>query len=845
MKRESKRRSCSQESLKGLNRAIRKSQRCYSQLELVSQNPNSPIPPQYINNRESRRRNGPLVDLERDHWEKMRPERAVSSPAVNVISKVQKVCTENIRDLTEKTRAGCCVPVAKQSVKENHRPQYVAATTTNTTPNRRQPPPSFVSHNEHIREYIYDKDTGNKYSRGKILGKGGFAKCYELADLKTGKSYAGKVIAKSRITKQNQRDKFKREVELHSSLKHEHVVRFYSCFEDEDNVYIVLEKCSKKSLMHVLRRRKRITEPEVRYYIKQLTSAMCYIHQRRIIHRDLKLGNMLLNSNMSLKIADFGLAAQLRYEGEQLQTVCGTPNYIAPEVLKRTGYSYEADIWAIGCIMYALLDGKPPFETPTLDETYERIKANKYYLPSNLSPEVKLLITKLLAPDQHSRPTLEEVEMDAFFKSGYVPPLLYPSACETTPNFNIVQNLRIKSAPPSTNQSKMTNSIGSNIQQSLVDEVKLSNGTPGEQRNSTNPSKISPLFNFPSPSTNYTKAKSTDDLLLNRNRNDNVAISSVQSPNSMSGNEDDNSKLKKQETNENKSEPLPINPRPDIMPVKPALVVGNNEICKPSTSQPRSRSRSKSPFGRNGREQKNSYRNLDFCYGLISQSSWVLLKTLSDCIENMPLKGKTPPALKDTRPLWVTKWVDFSNRYGFGFLLSDGCVGVLFNDLTRAVLSADKKLAHLNDISNEIVAFDPSDPPTEELSSKASLLKFFSDYMDKYLIHGGDVLRNGKDMEKSLSNPGVFMKKWFRTPLAIVMMLSNGVLQVNFFKDHTKIVVTPQEGKSLVTFVNSSRQCTSYSLSQIQQLGCDSTLRDRLVYVRRMLQKSLEKKTLK
>lgn len=124
-------------------------------------------------------------------------------------------------------------------------------------------------------------------------------------------------------------------------------------------------------------------------------------------------------------------------------------------------------------------------------------------------------------------------------------------------------------------------------------------------------------------------------------------------------------------------------------------------------------------------------------------------------------------------------------------------------------------MAHLNDLSNEIVAFDPSDPPTEELSSKASLLKFFSDYMDKYLIHGGDVLRNGKDMEKSLSNPGVFMKKWFRTPLAIVMMLSNGVLQVNFFKDHTKIVVTPQEGKSLVTFVNSSRQCTSYSLSQV------------------------------
>lgn len=117
------------------------------------------------------------------------------------------------------------------------------------------------------------------------------------------------------------------------------------------------------------------------------------------------------------------------------------------------------------------MDGKPPFETPTLDETYERIKANKYYLPSNLSLEVKLLITKLLAPDQHSRPTLFDVERDTFFTSGYIPPVLYPSACESTPNFNIIQSTRIKSASSSTNQSKFTNSTNSNIQQSPVNEV--------------------------------------------------------------------------------------------------------------------------------------------------------------------------------------------------------------------------------------------------------------------------------------------------------------------------------------------------------------------------------------
>lgn len=112
--------------------------------------------------------------------------------------------------------------------------------------------------------------------------------------------------------------------------------------------------------------------------MRQIISGVHYLHQNRIIHRDLKLGNLFLNDDLTVKIGDFGLAAKIEYDGERKKTLCGTPNYIAPEILYKKGHSFEVDIWSIGCIMYTLLVGKPPFETSSLKETYARIKKCEY-----------------------------------------------------------------------------------------------------------------------------------------------------------------------------------------------------------------------------------------------------------------------------------------------------------------------------------------------------------------------------------------------------------------------------------------------------------------------------------
>ncbi len=133
----------------------------------------------------------------------------------------------------------------------------------------------------------------------------------------------------------------------------------------------------------MLRKRKRLTEPEVRFFMLQILGATKYMHDKRVIHRDLKLGNLFLDSKMNVKLGDFGLAALLVDDNERKRTICGTPNYITPEVLcdNGVGHSYEVDLWSIGVIMYpliilivdiryALLVGKPPFQSKEVKSIY-------------------------------------------------------------------------------------------------------------------------------------------------------------------------------------------------------------------------------------------------------------------------------------------------------------------------------------------------------------------------------------------------------------------------------------------------------------------------------------------
>ena len=282
-----------------------------------------------------------------------------------------------------------------------------------------------------------------KYYKGRLLGKGGFAKCYEFSCAENKKIFAGKVIAKSSLVKSRAKQKLISEIKIHKSLHHPQIVAFEHYFEDTENVYILLEICQNQTLNDLLKRRKRLTEIEVQCYIVQLIKALKYLHSHRVIHRDLKLGNLFLTDKMELKVGDFGLATKLDFEGERKRTVCGTPNYIAPEILDgKTGHSYEVDIWSLGVIIYTLIIGKPPFETRDVKTTYKRIKMNAYSFPESaiISDSAKNLITQILVTDPSKRPSLDQILIHDFFNQGTsIPKLLPTSTLACTPSLSYIR----------------------------------------------------------------------------------------------------------------------------------------------------------------------------------------------------------------------------------------------------------------------------------------------------------------------------------------------------------------------------------------------------------------------
>ncbi|KAI0452775.1 Pkinase-domain-containing protein [Xylaria acuta] len=273
-----------------------------------------------------------------------------------------------------------------------------------------------------------DRQDGAVYQVGRMLGKGGFAVCYEGQLPGHRKKYALKIVRSKMPSKMEQ--KFQTELQIHSKMKHQNIVQFLRAFSFDSCTYLVLELCPNGSLMDMVKRRKGLTEPEVRFYSIQIAGAIKYMHAKGIIHRDLKMGNIFLDRYMNAKIGDFGLAALL-VTGKDMQTIrrttlCGTPNYIAPEILEKgkKGHDHMVDIWSLGIIMFAMLTSKPPFQSSTTDEIYRRARNRDYEWPKPgtkfISEEAKDIVATMLE-DAERRPDPDTIVQHRFFSCGYVP----------------------------------------------------------------------------------------------------------------------------------------------------------------------------------------------------------------------------------------------------------------------------------------------------------------------------------------------------------------------------------------------------------------------------------------
>jgi serine/threonine protein kinase len=259
------------------------------------------------------------------------------------------------------------------------------------------------------------------FELGRELGEGIFGHVYLARTKREQKIVALKVLYKRTLEKELVVEQLKREVEIHSRLKHDNIVRMYSYFHDSDKVYLVLEYCPGGTLYEALRKApdNRFPEPKAASIIKQLASALAVCHQYQIVHRDIKPENILFGAKGEVKLADFGWAVANRSTGKMSRkTMCGTVDYLAPEMVDGAEYDEKVDAWMMGVLMFEIVVGGSPFKGEAETETWDRIVSVEPDIPVFVSPQAADLLRGLLNKDPQQRMEVASVLKHAWVREG-------------------------------------------------------------------------------------------------------------------------------------------------------------------------------------------------------------------------------------------------------------------------------------------------------------------------------------------------------------------------------------------------------------------------------------------
>lgn len=524
----------------------------------------------------------------------------------------------------------------------------------------------------------------------------------------------------------------------------------------------------------IVKRRGRYTEPEARYFMIQILAGCQNMHRNSIIHRDLKLGNVFLDKDMEVKIGDFGLAALLKYPEERKKTVCGTPNYIAPEILydQGEGHSFEVDVWSVGVILYTLIVGRPPFQTSNVQKIYDRIRRNEYEIPpeANVSAEAQSLIRQILSQRPSERPTLLEIMAHPWFFAGPIPISVPPTA--------------------------------------VYEEPYLPALTRGES-----------LHNFEQLKKNGDWHTEADEEA--------EAVAQAAAEASKTAREE----MRDLERAEEDRDRIDFEFQQAIHPGSPIstlLKVGRQPLVKASVSPPSTLTRQMgglslaNPVELRPEAVRRPRTSIEF----MTHHLGCALRHIDaeDDRPFVPIDGDDQPVAVQTphvipgeegelraKPepprVFIISWLDHSEKYGLGYALCNGTVGVHFRDATSMMMSP---MTHTFDYVYGVRQRVPgtsrtdqlrrenytvqTEAPTstwlpQELAPKYKLMRFFeSEIMER--LYGADSPLTYVD--QTLNTGMTFVHKWYRCKQAIVFRLSNSTVQFNFY-DHTKMFLS-QDG---------------------------------------------------
>lgn len=248
-----------------------------------------------------------------------------------------------------------------------------------------------------------DKVTLDNFVMLSVIGKGSYAKVVLVKKKDTSEIFALKILKKKHIERRKQEEHVITERNVLVGIKHPFIVKLTYSFQNERKLFFVLEYCPGGELFNLLQKRKQFTEDQTKFYSAQIILAIEHLHKNDIIYRDLKPENVLVDDKGYVRITDFGLSKMGVKGGKDATSVCGTPEYLAPEILFKMGHGKAVDWWTLGAIIYEMLTGLPPFYTTNREELFERIKFGSLKFPATLSPAAKNLLEGLFQKNPEKR----------------------------------------------------------------------------------------------------------------------------------------------------------------------------------------------------------------------------------------------------------------------------------------------------------------------------------------------------------------------------------------------------------------------------------------------------------
>ncbi|RYO77828.1 hypothetical protein DL762_009011 [Monosporascus cannonballus] len=252
------------------------------------------------------------------------------------------------------------------------------------------------------------------YNIIRTLGEGSFGKVKLAVHRMTGQQVALKVIARKKLISRDMVGRVEREIEYLQLLRHPHIIKLYTVIKTQNEIIMVLEYAGGELFDYIVSHG-RMPEDQARRFFQQMLCAVEYCHRHKVVHRDLKPENLLLDDNLNVKIADFGLS-NIMTDGNFLKTSCGSPNYAAPEVISGKLYAGpEVDVWSCGVILYVLLVGRLPFDDDHIPSLFAKIQRGVFTIPHWIPADAQALIRKMLQVNPVQRATIDEIRQDPWF----------------------------------------------------------------------------------------------------------------------------------------------------------------------------------------------------------------------------------------------------------------------------------------------------------------------------------------------------------------------------------------------------------------------------------------------